>query len=148
MSNWKSITIDDLKAVGSGIIVDKARSTATGAIDPAQEAIAGAVSQVRATISTANALDADATKVPNSLAKLTARLAIYTLMRRLRLPLSDDEKKDESEQENRLTRYAEKNTKVETPDNPACSAEMQVRGAEFAQKPVRERSSREQMRGL
>src|ERR1700691_5139946 len=94
MGNWTSITVDDLKAAGHGAIVDKARTSATGATDPAVEMIAASVARVRRAVATGNSLDADTTKVPNSLKAVTVRLAIFALMARIRFPLTDDEKDD------------------------------------------------------
>ena len=65
--NWTPITADDLKAAVNGQIIDAATSSSTGLNNPVAECIADAVSAVRGAISTGNVLDADPTKVPNSL---------------------------------------------------------------------------------
>ena len=88
MSNWTTLTIDDLKAVAFGGIIDAAQATATGANDPVAEAIADAVATVRGAISTGNTLDQDSTTIPRSLRPLAARTAVFALMERVQLDLS------------------------------------------------------------
>jgi len=80
MSNWTSIGIDTLKTAGHGAIVEAAQTAGIGSVDPVGEAIADAVSRVRAACSTGNQLDADATTVPNSLKGLTIRIGLFALM--------------------------------------------------------------------
>jgi hypothetical protein len=125
MSNWTIITADDLKAAGFGLIVDKAQTTAVGSVDPVAYVIADAVARVRRSLGR-RVLDLDPTKVPNSLKGLTVRLAIYALMQRIRLTLTEDQRKSRDYDNSDLLRLAD-DTKitVETPDNPAGSAEMQ-----------------------
>lgn len=125
MSNWTSITPDDIKAVGYGIIVDKARTLAVGGTDPAAEAIANAVSRVRRAVASGNTMDVDAAKVPNSLKSVAVKLALYDLMRRLRLDLSSSESEDERNQISDLKRIDDSRKRVEAPDHPDAGAEMQ-----------------------
>ncbi|MGA3169465.1 MAG: hypothetical protein ABSE62_00475 [Chthoniobacteraceae bacterium] len=125
MSNWTTITADDIKAVGYGMIVDKARTMAVGGTDPAIEAIANAVSRVRRAVASGNTMDIDATKVPNSLKSVTVKLALYDLMRRLRLDLSSSESEDERNQISDLKRIDDSRKRVEAPDHPDASGEMQ-----------------------
>ena len=128
MSNWTQITADDLKAAGHGMIVDKARTTASGGVDPVDSAIADAVSRVRRSVAAGNALDVDPAKIPASLRGITIRIAVFALMERIRLPLSDDQKKSREFDNSDLLRVADRKTPVEEPDVPAGNAEMQSSG--------------------
>jgi hypothetical protein len=125
LSNWTSITSDDIKAVGYGKIVDKARTLDVGGTDPAAEAIANAVSRVRRAVASGNTMDVDPTKVPNSLKAVTVKLALYDLIRRLRVPLSPDESEDERNQISDLKRLDDSRKRVEAPDHPDAAGEMQ-----------------------
>ena len=148
MSNWTSITSDDLKAVGYGFIVDKARTAAVGGVDPAAEAIANAVARVRRAVATGNIMDIDATKVPNTLKGVTVKLALYDLIRRLRLPLSPDESEDERNQISDLKRIQDDRAPVENPDTPGGSAEMQHGNTVGAIRPPRRQTGRDKCSGL
>ncbi len=123
MPNWTSITIDDLKANSLGFVVDKARTTASGDVDVAGEAIGQAVARVRRAI-TGSPLDADTTTVPMSLKGVAVRMALYTLMERIRLPLSDDQRETRKADTSDLLRLSDKRIPVERPDNGAGTAEM------------------------
>lgn len=118
MANWTSITVDDLKAAGHGAIIDRAQTVAVGGVDPVAEAIAESVARVRRAVARKNAVDADVAKVPNSLKALTVRMALYTLMRRIRMPLSDDDKAQRTDDGKDIEGIAAKAGLVETPDNP------------------------------
>ncbi|HEX4085916.1 MAG TPA: hypothetical protein VHY22_13465 [Chthoniobacteraceae bacterium] len=148
MSNWTTISVDDLKAVGYGQIVDRARSMAVGGVDPAAEAIANAVSRVRRAISTGNTMDADAAKVPNSLKNVAVKLAFFNLMGRLRLDLSPSEAEDKRDQISDLKRIQDDEVKVEEPDTPGGNAEMQHGNTVGVIRPVRQQTTREGLRGL
>ena len=148
MSNWTSITADDIKAAGFGTIVDRARTAAVGGIDPLVEAIASAVSRVRRAVSTGNMMDIDATKVPNSLKGVAVKLALYDLMRRIRLPFSKDDSEDERNQISDLKRIQDDEVKVEEPDTPGGSAEMQHGNTVQSVRPVRQQTGRDKCRGL
>jgi hypothetical protein len=125
MSNWTSITIDDLKATGLGFVVDKAQTAATGATDPVAEAVAGAVARVRRALA-GRQMDRDTTKVPNSLKPVTVRLALFTLFGRLQFPLSADQAEQRKADNSDLLRLSD-NPKipVELPDDSGGTAEMQ-----------------------
>jgi hypothetical protein len=128
--NWTSITIDNLKAAGHGVIVDAAQTAGIGGIDPVAESIADAVSRVRGACSTGNQLDADATKVPNSLKGLAIRLALFALMERINYPLSEDQRDSRRNDNSYLLRINDDELKFELPDAPAGNAEMQ-RGSDM-----------------
>ncbi len=125
MSNWTSITIDTLKAAGHGAIVDAAQTAGIGGIDPVAESIADAVSRVRAACSTGNQLDADPTKVPNSVKSLTVRIALFALMERINYPLTEDQRDTRRNDNSSLLRINDDKLRFELPDNPAAGAEMQ-----------------------
>lgn len=130
MGNWTSLIADDLKTLGHGAIVDRARTAATGGIDPVPEAIAEAVARVRRAISSGNTLDADTAKVPMSLKAVAIRLALFSLMERIRLPLSDDQKETRRNDLSDLNRIHDSKQRVEVPDDPRSgTAEMQTEPA-------------------
>ena len=126
--NWTGITSDHVKAAGHGAIVDRARSMATGSIDPVTQAITGATARVRRAVSTGNVLDADPTKIPASLESVTIRLVLWDLMERIGLPMSDDQKETRRDDISDLKRITDNRTRVETPDTPAANAECNRQG--------------------
>lgn len=132
MSNWTSISADDLKAYAVGNVVDTARTKATGGNDPVTEVIADAIAKVRRAVSAANTLDQDAAKVPNSLKGLTVRMALFALMERIGLPLKEDQRDTKRQDGEELRRITESKLRVEAPDTPAGSGEMQEHGAAIA----------------
>ena len=123
--NWSSITIDTLKSAGHSAIVQAADTAGIGGVDPVAESIADAVSRVRAACSAGNQLDADTTKVPNSVKGLTIRIALFALMERIGFPLSQDQRDTRRNDNNSLLRINDDQLKFELPDNPAANAEMQ-----------------------
>lgn len=149
MSRWTAITADHLKAAGHGAIVDNARSLAAGGIDPVVEMIADAVARVRRAVTTGNVLDADTGKVPNSLKGVTIRIALFALCERIGLPLNDDQKDTKRDDISDLKRITDNRLRVETPDTPADSGEMQAHGSpvEAVNVPARQ-TGRERTGGL
>jgi hypothetical protein len=111
--NWTSITLDDLKATGLAWVVEKAQDVSTGTVDPGEEAIAMAVARVRRSVAGGNPLDADTTKVPGSLKSLTVRMALFALMERLNLPLSEDQRDTRKNDNSDLLRIADRKVLVE-----------------------------------
>lgn len=116
--NWTSISADDLKAAGLGFVVDRARTTAVGGADPVEEEIANAVARVRRAVGGGNPLDYDGTKVPGSLKGVTVRLALFALMERIRLPLTEDQRETRKSDYSDLLRIADRKVLVEAPDTP------------------------------
>lgn len=116
--NWTAITADDLKASGLGFVIDKARTSATGSVDPVTEEIANAVARVRRAVASGNPLDSDPEKVPGSLKGVAARMALYALMERLRMPLSPDQRDTRKADQSDLLRIADRKVLVEAPDSP------------------------------
>jgi len=149
MSRWTAIEEDHLRAGAHGAILDQARATAAGGLDPVEEEIGNAVARVRRAVSTGNVLDADAGKVPNSLKGVTVRIAVYALMERIGLPLSPDQQTKAKDITSDLNRIADNKTKVEAPDTPASSAEMQATGGAVEAVGVpRRQTGRERTSGL
>jgi hypothetical protein len=136
---WLTLTTDHLKAAGHGDLIDRARSLATGGLDPAEEAITNATARIHRAIAPGNTLDADATKIPASFKGLAEKLAIYDLMERIGLPLNADQTQMRSEFFAELARTAEHQLKVEQPDNPATSATIQSTGPKISAVNVPER---------
>jgi hypothetical protein len=116
--NWTTITLDDLKASGLAWVVEKAQDVSTGAVDPAEEEIANAVSRVRRSVASGNPLDIDTAKIPGSLKGLTVRMALFALMERLRIPLSDDQRDTRKNDNSDLLRIADRKVLLEAPDDP------------------------------
>ena len=116
MSRWTTFTSEDLKAAGHGAIVDRARTLAVGGTDPVAEAITGATARVRRAVAPGNALDADPARIPNSLREVALRMALFALMERIGLPLSDDQKETRRADLADLGRLAEQRVRVEVPD--------------------------------
>ncbi len=149
MSRWITITVDHLKAEGHGALMDRARTVAVGGIDPVTQAITGATARVRRAVSPGNILDADDTKVPASLQDVTIRAAIYSLMRRIHLPLSKDDSDQKRTDDEELISISKNKTKVELPDDPAASAEMQESGGNIEARGVpRRQTGRDRTSGL
>jgi len=115
--NWTTITADDLKASGLGFIVDKARTASTGGVDPVTEEIANAIARIRRAVASGNPLDSDATKVPASLKGVAVRVAIFALMERIRMPLSEDQRETRKSDNSDLLRIADRKVLVEAPDD-------------------------------
>ncbi len=146
--NWVAITIDDLKAVAFGGIIDAAQATAVGAQDPVAEAIADAVAAVRGAISTGNVLDADVTKVPRSLRALTARTAVFALMERVQMELNVDQRGTRQADLLRLQRIGEQLQRFEQADAPAGAGEMQPGPSVETVAAGNRGHSREELRGI
>lgn len=128
MANWTAITADDLKAAGHGAIVDRARTAAVGGVDPVAFEIENAVKFVRSQVEFGNAVDSDPATVPASLKGLAVRMALFALMERLRLSLTEDQRATRKGDEARLLRIAERKIPVETPDTAGESAVPQTFG--------------------
>lgn len=128
MSNWLTITPDHLKAAGHSAILDRAQTLAVGDIDPVTDSIASAVARVRRAVEAANELDSDVTKVPKSLEDVAVRLALFRLMARIGLPLSEDQRKSRDLDATDLKELSARRILVEPPDSPDASATPQNRG--------------------
>ncbi len=116
MANWTTIIADDLKASGLGFVVDKAQTSSTGGVDPVAEEIANAIARIRRAVASGNPLDVDPAKVPGSLKGVAIRMALYALMERLRMPLSEDQRETRKIDNSDLLRIADRKVLVEAPD--------------------------------
>ena len=122
--NWLTISIDDLRAVALGEIIDTAqRLVVPGQADPVVAVIANAVATVRAAVATGNALDTEATTVPRSLQALTARNAAFALLERIEVPLTADQRNTRAADVALLTRVRDEQLRVEPADHPDGSGE-------------------------
>ena len=146
--NWTPLTIDDLKAVAFGGIIDAAQASAAGANDPVAEAIADAVATVRGAISTGNVLDADTTTVPRSLRPLAARTAVFALMERVQFDLTADQRTTRQTDLTRLGLITSQQQRFEQADHPAGSAEMQPGATIDTVAEGNSGNSRAELRGL
>jgi hypothetical protein len=144
MGNWTSITADDLKASGYGAIIDAARTSAVGSVDPVVEEIANAVARVQRAVAAGNALDQDTAKVPNSLKAVTVRMVVFALMERIRLNLTQDQRDTRRDDISDLKRIQDTQQRVETPDNPAGQAQMQSQPVPRISVPPRRFRNREE----
>lgn len=128
MPRWFTLDVDYLKASGHGALIDRARSTATGTIDPAQEAIDNATARIQRAISTGNVLDVDPTKIPGSWKGDAVRLALYALQERIGMLTPTQRKDAESGIVSELNRTSDEKKKVEDPDTPAGTPTFQPTG--------------------
>lgn len=126
--DWVSITPDDLKAAGFGALVDKASSMDVGGVDPVTEEINNAVARVRRAVAAGNRLDINPATVPPSLKGVAVRMALFFLMERLRVPISEDQRDTRKNDNSDLLRIADRKVRVEEPTNPDLEAEPQNRG--------------------
>lgn len=146
MPNWTSITPEDVAKAGSPEILAAAEAKSAGST---VEMIADAVSAVRGAVSTGNALDVDATKVPNSLKALTARIAFYSMMTDvLMMELTIDQRKSRDMDASRLNRITDEKLRFEVPDNSGGSAEMQQSGGTQVFNMQPRKTGREKQSGL
>ena len=120
--NWTSITTLDVQKAGPPEVIAAAEAKTPGAT---AEAIADAVADVRDAISPGNSLDLDATKVPNSLKRLTTRRAFFALAAVIQYELNKDLAELKNMDERRLNKITDQQRRVEEPDNPDGQAEIQ-----------------------
>lgn len=125
---WIALTADDLKAAGHGALVDRAQTLATGGVDPVSDAIGSATARVRRAVAAGNALDEDETLLPRSLKDVAVRLVLFTLMMRIGLALSEDQRKQRDLDSSDLNRLADRKIRVEAPENPDATLTPQTRG--------------------
>lgn len=149
MPRWFSLDTDSLKAAGHGALVDRARTLNTGATDPVDEAIANAVARIRRAVAPGNVLDADPAKIPGSFKGVAEKLAIYDLMERIGMGLSEDQKAKLRDINSDLNRTADNKLKIELADDPATSETFAATGmkAEAVNVPRRQ-TGRDRTSGL
>jgi hypothetical protein len=126
MSNWTSIAIGDLNdAMHASVIAATQTLGVTGGENPIPGLTQEVVSRIRAMMSVGNVLDADPTKVPNSLKGLAVRMIIRALKIRVMIDLTRDEETQQKEDASYLNRIGDLKLRFDKPDNPAGAAEMQ-----------------------
>jgi hypothetical protein len=127
MSNWTSITTASVKTakISSYIATAQSAAAARGEADPLPEIIADVVAQIRASISVGNRLDADPTKIPNSLNGLAKRMIIRQVKDYINSELKPSEAKQADQDLSYLNRIVDHKIRFEIPDSPADSAEQQ-----------------------
>lgn len=150
MSNWTTITDAAVTATKNGTLLAKVRALAAsqGQADPLPEIVADIVATIRARCSTGNQLDADTTRIPNSLKGLALRMVTRALKDWLQMPLSPDEGKKAEEDSGFLNRIMDNKVRFETPDNPAGGGEMQSAGSIEITGASKRFASRDTMNGL
>ncbi len=150
MSNWTTITDAAVTASKNGLLLAKVRSTAStqGIGDPLPEIVADVVATIRARCSTGNQLDADPSKIPNSLKGLALRMITRSLKDWIQMPLTADESKKAEEDSSYLNRIMDNKVRFETPDTPSGGAEMQSAGSIEITNVSDRFASRQTMNGL
>jgi len=128
--NWTTINEAAVKTGKNSKLLANVRATATanGDADPLPEMIADVVAMLRAACSTGNQLDADTTKIPNSLKGLAVRMITRALKDYLQMPLTPDEKDKAAEDLSYRNRISDQKMRFETPDQAAATGEMQSAG--------------------
>ncbi len=129
--NWTSITEAAVKSAKTSQVLANARAIAeaAGDSDPLPEIIADTVAMLRAACSTGNQLDADTTKIPNSLKGLALRIIVRALKDYIEMPLTEDERSKAAEDLSYRNRISDQKMRFETPDNASATGEMQSAGS-------------------
>lgn len=144
MSNWITIVADDL--AGAKIAAFMTTAVANGFNQA--EAIADVTARIRSAVNSGNVLDADTTKIPQSLKGMAVRMVVALAKAHIEYPLTADEKTLQSDDSGFLRRIIDEKLKFETPDNPAASAEMQQSTPNPAIAPRHRRFSHRHQEGL
>jgi hypothetical protein len=121
MPNWTPIVQADIS--GSKIGDYLTAALADGFDLPGT--IADVVSRIRSAVSKGNVLDADPTKIPNSLKGLARSMVVLRMKDFLDQSLTDTDKVLAQQDNSYLIRICDERLKFEQADNPAGSAEMQ-----------------------
>lgn len=128
MSNWKTITVADLKNSKAAPLIEALAEAALGEgqSDPTGDIIANVTARVRAEIAgcTRNTLDADTTKIPNDLVSLACRLIYVEMAGRCIIALTDDERDQFNKDTRLLERIASCDLPVAEPDTPTETPEV------------------------
>jgi hypothetical protein len=126
MPRWNPVTVSDLQdaKVAKLVTALRTKALADGQTDPVERVIASVVTDIRRKVAScrANRTDADATTIPASLLPLACDLIIFRLKLRLEIPLTDDERTNQSTHERTLNRIASCDDVIEQPDDAAAPA--------------------------
>jgi len=148
MSNWPSITIDDLNDAKVAALVDALRTAALaeGQTDPSPRIIQSVVSRIRAEVKgcAKNLLDADITTIPNDLKDIAVRMILRKMKGRLEIPLTEDEVREMKDDVRYLERVSACAVPVDQPDNPVEGETQAVSGTPMIQQKHRRFSHRRQ----
>lgn len=123
---WISITAEDLNAAKLAPLITALRTAALadGQGDPVDSITTGVISRVRRMIAACrtNQVDADTSKIPESLKELVCRLIIIAAKNRLEIPLTDDERKQWDIDERELGAISKCELPIEISDNSEAPA--------------------------
>lgn len=151
MSNWTTITAEDLKDTKVARLVEALQSAALGdgQFDPTDAIIADVVARIRAEIASCstNQLDANTNTIPKDLHRLACRMVVRELQSRLQDPLGEDEREEQRNDLRYLERIAKCEVVVAQPDTPGES-EVQQKGGVTVASTRTARATREEMEGL
>jgi len=130
MSNWIAITETLVTSGKNSAIMAAVQSIATqnGQGDPVPEMIADVTATIRAAMSVGNSLDADPTKIPNSLKGLAIRMITLRMKDYIEMEMSPLEKTQADADRSYMNRITDDKIRFEQADNPAGAAEMQESG--------------------
>lgn len=149
--SWTTITTDDLNDTKVAALVTALRSSALGSgqDDPVEEIIATVIARIRAEVGACakNEVDSDTTKIPASLKRLGCRMAVFEMMGRLQIELSEDERDERRADIRLLERIARCELAVETPDDPTES-EVQHGGTIEVVTETPRQATRDKLKGL
>lgn len=122
MSNWITITPDDLPVAKVGALANALRTAALapGQGDPAPVVIQTVVDRIRRKIGShaQNRVDVDPAKIPSGLKGMAVAFVLAELKSRLEIALTDYEQSQISTYNADLNRIASGEDTVEQPDNP------------------------------
>lgn len=128
MSNWKTITVDDLKNTKAATLIERLGEVGLGEDqdDPTGEIIANVTARIRAEIAgcAENTLDSDTSKIPNDLVSLACRMVYKEMAARVRISLTQDERDQDRADVRYLERIAACDVPVADPDDPDESPEV------------------------
>ena len=129
MSNWATITIDNLNAasVSGKVGIIQNAAAARSLPDPAPAAIANVTQELRSVIGFSGkyTVDQDGTKLPNGLLDLAIKKIVREMTRAVQMPLTEDEKSDERTYEARLEKIRIGQWSIEPADNPVQVPQVQ-----------------------
>lgn len=130
--SWITINLDTLKEAKVAALVDACDASALGAgqANRAAGLIQGVVNEIRNAVATCakNQVDADLTKIPESLRDLCVDLILARLKKTLEIDLTEDERTDVAERRRQLRDIAACALVVDQPETPVAP-EVQSKGS-------------------
>lgn len=129
MSNWITVTIDNLKNSKVADLVDALRTSAlgTGQTDRSTEIITNVILRIRQEVQACktNIVDSDETKIPKELMPLAARFILWDLKNALEIPPTSQEERDHSDDLTYLRRIASCEVPISIADDPIATPTVQ-----------------------